>query len=85
MAGIVYVAVPLALLVVLPCVGAPGGGFVYRPLVVLSVIFIVWANDVGAYLVGRVFGRHRLFERISPKNPGKDSSEAWSLRLLSEP
>ena len=66
-AGIVYVAVPLALLVVLPCVGAPGGGFVYRPLVVLSVIFIVWANDVGAYLVGRVFGRHRLFERISPK------------------
>ena len=66
-AGIVYVAVPLALLVVLPCVGVPGGGFVYRPLVVLSVIFIVWANDVGAYLVGRVFGRHRLFERISPK------------------
>ena len=39
-AGIVYVAVPLALLVVLPCVGVPGGGFVYRPLVVHVIFFI---------------------------------------------
>ena len=33
----------------------------------LAIIFIVWANDVGAYLAGSLFGRHRLFERISPK------------------
>ena len=36
-------------------------------MVVLGVIFTVWANDIGAYLIGRWLGRHRLFERISPK------------------
>ncbi len=65
-AGIVYVAVPFALLAALLGGNIPCGGSVYRPLIVLSVIFIVWANDVGAYLVGRTFGRHKLFERISP-------------------
>ena len=30
-------------------------------------IFIIWANDVFAYLFGITLGRHRLFERISPK------------------
>ena len=26
--------------------------------------FILWANDTGAYLSGRFFGKHKLFERI---------------------
>ena len=34
---------------------------------VLCYIFIIWANDVFAYLVGMTFGRHRLCERLSPK------------------
>lgn len=36
----------------------------------LSVLFlfvIIWSNDTGAYLVGCSFGRHRMFERVSPK------------------
>lgn len=33
----------------------------------LFLIFIIWANDVFAYLVGITCGRHRLCERISPK------------------
>ena len=28
---------------------------------------IIWVHDSGAYLVGVSIGRHRLFERISPK------------------
>jgi len=27
---------------------------------------MLWANDTGAYLSGRSFGKHKLFERISP-------------------
>lgn len=30
-------------------------------------VFIIWANDVFAYLVGMSVGRHRLCERLSPK------------------
>jgi phosphatidate cytidylyltransferase len=28
---------------------------------------MIWANDTGAYLSGRFFGKKKLFERISPK------------------
>ncbi|HBW39078.1 phosphatidate cytidylyltransferase [Desulfosporosinus sp. BICA1-9] len=30
-------------------------------------IFLVWATDTGAYLIGRQFGRHRLAPHVSPK------------------
>jgi phosphatidate cytidylyltransferase len=29
--------------------------------------FIIWASDIGAYSTGIPFGRHRLYEKISPK------------------
>ena len=64
-AGIVYAAVPMALFVTLP-VAVRGAAIDYSPAVLLSILFIVWANDVGAYLFGVAFGRRKLFERISP-------------------
>ncbi len=29
--------------------------------------FVIWASDIGAYAVGIPFGRHRLYEKVSPK------------------
>lgn len=73
--GIMYVALPLSLLsyiamfpeqdMLAPQRIAASGS--YKPWVVLCYIFIVWANDIGAYLIGMTFGKHKLFERISPK------------------
>lgn len=34
---------------------------------VLSIFILVWCSDTFAYLVGRQIGKHKLFERISPK------------------
>ena len=34
---------------------------------VLCIIFMVWASDVFAYLLGSLIGKHKMFERISPK------------------
>lgn len=62
--GVLYVAVPLSLLLYVPVLAGDG---VWRPETVLCYIFIIWANDVFAYLVGMAFGRHRLCERLSPK------------------
>jgi len=33
----------------------------------LAVFVTIWVNDTGAYLFGITFGKHRLFERVSPK------------------
>ena len=64
--GMLYVAMPLSLLILIPALlGTSSGG--WNPWIVLFYIFIIWANDVFAYLFGITLGRHRLFERISPK------------------
>jgi phosphatidate cytidylyltransferase len=39
----------------------------FTPLLALALFVFVWLNDSIAYLVGSTFGKHRLFERISPK------------------
>ena len=62
--GVVYVAMPLALLFFIPLMLGRG---VWNPWALIFYIFIIWANDVCAYLVGMSIGRHRLFQRISPK------------------
>lgn len=36
-------------------------------LIIFAMFFIIWANDVFAYLTGMAIGRHKIFERISPK------------------
>jgi len=33
----------------------------------LALFVIIWTNDTFAYLSGMAFGKHRLFEKISPK------------------
>jgi len=33
----------------------------------LALFVLIWANDTFAYLTGSAFGKHRMYERISPK------------------
>jgi phosphatidate cytidylyltransferase len=37
----------------------------YRPL--LTIFILIWVSDTMAYVCGRLFGKHKLWERISPK------------------
>ena len=57
--GQVYVALPLSILSSLY-------HFVGQYMV-LAVFAFIWISDTGAYMVGCLIGKHRLFERISPK------------------
>jgi phosphatidate cytidylyltransferase len=45
----------------------PHSDIVFSPGIIVGFFLLIWANDTGAYLTGMSFGRHRLFERISPK------------------
>lgn len=38
----------------------------YEYIFLLGFFVIQWANDTGAYLAGSTFGKHKLFERVSP-------------------
>ncbi len=61
--GIIYVALPMAMLLYIPqmLVGK------WSAWVMLAFVSIIWINDICAYLVGVSIGKHRLCERISPK------------------
>ncbi|TND09782.1 MAG: CDP-diglyceride synthetase [Bacteroidetes bacterium] len=73
--GILYVALPFALwcLVIVPTHTAVSGWlseqplFSYRWHLFLGFFILMWTSDTMAYVCGRLFGKHKLFERISPK------------------
>lgn len=69
-----YVALPFALLSVLAFHNDPTASSVsYNPVLPLSVFIFLWLSDTGAYCVGSLLGKHRLFERISPKKSWEGS------------
>ena len=39
----------------------------WKALYFLFYLFLVWGNDVFAYLAGVTMGRHKMCERLSPK------------------
>lgn len=55
----VYIGLPMALMTLL--------SFQISPMLILVLFFLVWINDTGAFIVGCSVGRHKLFERLSPK------------------
>ena len=59
----IYAALPFALLNILTGFGGAG----YNYIMPLSIFIFLWCSDSGAYCVGSLIGRRRLFERISPK------------------
>ena len=69
-----YVALPFALLNVLAFQNSPETGSVtYNPILPLSIFVFIWLSDTGAYCVGSLIGKHRLFERMSPKKSWEGS------------
>lgn len=64
--GIIYVVLPLLLLNYLVTFNENTFEITnFWP--VLTIFILVWCSDTFAYLVGRQFGKRKLFERISPK------------------
>lgn len=55
----IYIGIPMGIMFAI--------AYYLSPMIILAVFLLIWINDTGAYLVGCSIGRHRLFERISPK------------------
>lgn len=79
-----YVALPFALLNVLAFQNSPETGSVtYNPILPLSIFVFIWLSDTGAYCVGSLIGKRRLFERISPKKSWEGSIGGGAFSIAS--
>jgi len=63
--GASYVSIPFAILSWF--VFNPNFPKHFYPWLLIGFFVLIWANDSGAYIVGSLIGKNKLFERISPK------------------
>lgn len=83
MLGQMYIALPFSTINVLAFQADPTTGQVaYNWLLPMSIFIFLWTNDTGAYCVGSLFGKHRLFPRISPKKSWEGSIGGAVLVLI---
>ncbi|MBR1462514.1 MAG: phosphatidate cytidylyltransferase [Prevotella sp.] len=61
-----YIALPLSCINILAFHATPDGVVHFNSLLPLSVFIFLWVSDTGAYCCGSLFGKHKLFPRISP-------------------
>ena len=62
-----YVALPFACINMLAFKSSGDDGGIYFDRILPLCIFVfLWMNDTGAYCVGSLLGRHKLFPRVSP-------------------
>lgn len=63
----IYCAGTFSMLNFIAATPGASGELIYSPLFIMAIFIFIWLNDTGAYLVGSMIGKRRLFERISPK------------------
>lgn len=72
--SVIYVALPLSLVhAIVPLT---------NDRMLLAMFIFIWTFDTGAFLVGSAIGRHRLFERISPKKSWEGVVGGIALAML---
>lgn len=79
-----YIALPFAMLNLLAFHNdAEYNNVSYNPILPLSIFVFLWLNDTGAYCIGSLIGKHRLFERISPKKSWEGSIAGGVVAIAS--
>jgi phosphatidate cytidylyltransferase len=75
--GQIYIALPFSLLNFILFISG------YQPFILLALFITIWINDTGAYLTGMLFGKHKMFERVSPKKTWEGFAGGAILSVLS--
>jgi phosphatidate cytidylyltransferase len=77
----IYIVLPFAMLYHLGYYSDGNFTDTYSFQIILGFFFMLWTNDTGAYLAGNFLGKHKLFERISPKKTWEGSIGGGILTL----
>ena len=57
-----YIILPFIIITKIPF-GLKG----YNHKIIIGIFILIWTNDTFAYIVGKSIGKHKLYEKISPK------------------
>jgi len=77
-----FIALPLSMINIL-AFDVQSDGFVHYDMMIPLMLFVfLWVNDSGAYCSGSLFGRHKLFPRISPGKTWEGSIGGGILVLV---
>jgi phosphatidate cytidylyltransferase len=77
-----YIALPISCLSILAFRAMPTGEVTYNMLLPLSIFVFLWMNDTGAYCVGSLIGKHKLFPRVSPAKSWEGSIGGGILVII---
>jgi phosphatidate cytidylyltransferase len=75
--GIVYISVPLSFFSGLAFITGT-----YNWQLPMGMLLLLWANDIGGYAAGRLMGKTKLFERVSPKKTWEGSIGGAVLAMI---
>ncbi|MEI7661187.1 MAG: phosphatidate cytidylyltransferase [Bacteroidota bacterium] len=79
--GFLYIAMPFSLLIFF---NRPDMlHFLGMPVILVCYFAFTWMYDTVAYLYGKQFGKHKLFERISPKKTWEGTIAGGIVTLVS--
>ena len=57
-----YIVFPFIFLIKIPFVNND-----FKPITIIGIFILIWANDTFAYIIGKTWGKNKLFELVSPK------------------
>jgi len=80
--GVIYICAPLFMFYLFSFQSGTEDFSQYRGANILGFFMILWATDSGAYFAGKYLGKHKFFERISPKKTWEGFFGGAALGLL---
>ena len=77
--SLIYISIPLGLFIFS---GFLSEEYYYNFNFLLAALILTWVNDTMAYVTGSLFGKHKFYEKLSPKKTWEGVAGGFVFTLL---
>ena len=77
--GLLYISIPLSLFVFSAFLSEQ---YLYNFHFILAALILTWVNDTMAYVSGSLFGKHKFYEKLSPKKTWEGVAGGFIFTVL---